>query len=153
MKRFIFILLMLPWALFGVEMNHQGIVTKVSNKNVNDTIGVIEQMVNKMKPKGMNLFAIIDHQANAKNAGGAALDEAKLIIFGNPSVGLNMLNYDPAVGLDLPLKVLVYKGKDGKVMVKYRDPKFFKNIYNVGDAKEAMKMSGALNKFTDEAIK
>lgn len=152
MKRLVFVLLMLPWALFGSEMNHHGIVTKVSNKSVNDTMNVIAGMVEKMKPKGMNLFTIIDHQANAKNAGGAVLDEAKLIIFGNPSVGLFMMTHDPAVGLDLPLKVLVYKTKDGKVLVKYRDPKFFKNIYNVGGAKEAMKMSGALNKFTNKAI-
>lgn len=153
MKRFVFILLMLPWALFGVEMNHNGIVTKESNKSVDDTIAVIEGMVKKMQPKGMNLFAIIDHQANAKNAGGAVLDEAKLIIFGNPKVGLYMMTHDPAVGLDLPLKVLVYKNKEGKVIVKYRDPKFFKNIYNVGGANEAMKMSGALDKFTENAIK
>lgn len=96
MKRLVLVLLMLPWALFGAEMNHHGIVTKVSNKSVNDTMAVIEGMVKKMQPKGMNLFAIIDHQANAKNAGGAALDEAKLIIFGNPGVGLHMMSHDPS---------------------------------------------------------
>jgi uncharacterized protein (DUF302 family) len=131
-------------------MNKNGIVTKLSNNSVDKTIDILW---NTMKKSGEKKFTIIDHQQNASERGNFSIEEAKLIIFAKLNICLSLLKIDPAVGLDLPLKVLIYKAEDGEVYIKYRDPRFLKNIYNLGDIREALIMSRMLDKFTDAAIK
>lgn len=151
MKNIIYILLfLLPLTLFSATMNKNGIVTKISNNSVSQTIDILAIIV---KEHGAKKFTIIDHKENATSRGNFKIEEAKLIIFAESNICLNLLKIDPAVGLDLPLKLLVYKAEDKKVYIKYRDPKFLKNIYNLGNTKEADKMSNILDKFTNIAIK
>jgi len=151
MKKIIFILLfILPITLFSATMNKNGIVTKLSNNSVDETVNMLSIIV---KEYGTKDFTIIDHKQNAINRGKFNMGKAKLIIFKESNICLNLLKYDPAVGLDLPLKILIYEAEDKKVYIKYRDPKFLKNIYNLGDTKEALKMSNILDKFTNIIIK
>ena len=138
----------LPLSMFAAEMDANGIVTKKSNNDVTTTINIIEDFV---KMKGLTLFNRINHQQNSKKAGGVDLKPAELIIFGNPKKGLKLLTKDPKAGLDLPLKILAYEGKDGNVYVSYRDIKFFDNIYETKGCKVGQKMSGMLDKLTDKA--
>jgi uncharacterized protein (DUF302 family) len=144
------LLLILPISLFSATMNKNGIVTKESKNSVNETVNILSVIV---KEYGAKEFTIIDHKQNASERGNLKIQEAKLIIFAESNICLNLLKVDPAVGLDLPLKILVYKGEDEKVYIKYRDPKFLKNIYNLGNTKEAFLMSDILDKFTNIAIK
>ncbi len=151
MKKIIYILLfILPITLFSATMNKNGIVTKISKNSVSDTIDILSVIVKK---NGSKKFTIIDHKQNALERGKFNMEEAKLIIFAESNICLNLLKIDPAVGLDLPLKILVYKAQDKQVYIKYRDPKFLKNIYNLGDTKEAHKMSAILDKLTNIATK
>ena len=151
MKNIIYILLfLLPLTLFSAPMNKNGIVTKVSNNSVSETIDILAVIV---KEHGAQKFTIIDHKENATLRGNFKMEEAKLIIFAESNICLKLLKIDPAVGLDLPLKILIYKAEDKKVYIKYRDPKFLKNIYNLGNTEEANKMSNILDKFTNIAIK
>jgi len=131
-------------------MDKNGIVTKISNNSVIDTIDILKIIV---KENGSKELTIIDHQKNIINNGKFKINEAQLVFFNESNLCLNLLKYDPAVGLDLPLKLLIYVGEDAKVYIKYRDPMFLKNIYNLGDTKEAQKMSQILDKFTNIAIK
>ncbi len=144
------LLFILPISLFGASMNKNGIVTKLSNNSVAETVNMLSIIV---KEHGVRRFTIIDHKQNAINKGLFGVGEAKLIIFEESNICINLLKYDPAVGLDLPLKILIYEAQDKKVYIKYRDPRFLKNIYNLGDTKEALKMSNILDKFTNIAIK
>ena len=147
-KTLLALALTLPLSIFAAEMDANGIVTKKSNNDVKTTINIIEDMA---KAKGLTLFNRINHQLNAKKAGGADLKSAELIIFGNPKVGLKMMTKDPKAGLDLPLKVLAYEAEDGNVYVSYRDVKFLAKIYDLKDCKVQNKMSGLLDKFTNKA--
>ncbi|MDO5089954.1 MAG: DUF302 domain-containing protein [Cardiobacteriaceae bacterium] len=65
--------------------------------------------------KGMKLFARIDHQAAAKEAG-LEMQPATVIVYGVPKVGTPLMVKDPTLALQLPLKVLVTE-VDGKVQV------------------------------------
>ena len=151
MKKIIYaLLLILPITLFSASMNKNGIVTKLSKNSVDETVNMLTIIVKEHGAKG---FTIIDHKQNAIDRGQFNMGEAKLIIFEESNICLNLLQHDPAVGLDLPLKVLIYEAEDKKVYIKYRDPRFLKNIYNVGDTKEATKMSDLLDKFTNISIK
>jgi len=143
MKKFIYILLfILPITLLCTPMNKNGIVTKLSINSVNETVNILSTII---KEYGIKNFTIIDHKQNAIDMGQFNINEAKLIIFEESAICINLLQHDPAAGLDLPLKILIYEAEDKKVYIKYRDPKFLKNIYNLGDTKEALIMSDLLS--------
>ena len=151
MKKIIYILLfILPITLLSAPMNKNGIVTKLSINSVDETVNMLSIII---KEYGIKNLTIIDHKQNAIDMGQFNINEAKLIIFEESTICINLLQHDPAAGLDLPLKILIYEAEDKKVYIKYRDPKFLKNIYNLGDTKEALMMSNLLDKFTNIAIK
>lgn len=146
--RKILLLFLLPFFLFSANMNKHGIVTKMSNNSVDETINKI---IMAAKKNGFDDFSIIDHKKNMKDIGAGDIKEAKLIMFLKPNICSNLLKYDPAVGLDLPLRVMVYVGEDNNIYIKYRDPRFLKNIYNIGDKREALVMSSKLDTLTNIA--
>ena len=147
-KNLLAIAIALPLSLFAANMDANGIVTKQSSVDVKTTIDRIEMMVKK---KGLTLFNRINHKENAKKASGPDLNDAELIIFGNPKAGLKLMTKDPKAGLDLPLKMLAYKAKDGNVYLSYRDVKFYEKIYNLEGCKVQNKMSKMLNIFSQRA--
>jgi len=147
-KNLLAIAVALPLSLFAADMDANGIVTKKSNTDVKTTIDRVEMMVKK---KGLTLFNRINHKENAKKAGGPDLNEAELIIFGSPKVGLKLMTKDPKAGLDLPLRMLAYKAKNGNVYLSYRDVKFYEKIYNLEGCKVQNKMSEMLDIFSQRA--
>ena len=134
----------------SVEMDKNGIVTKESFVDVNTTMNRLEKIIEK---KGITKFNRINHAENSRNAGAKDVADAELMIFGKPAVGLKMMSKDPKAGLDLPLKMLAYVGKDGKVYVSYRDTKFYSEIYDLESCKVHHKMSGILNKLSSVITK
>lgn len=69
-----------------------------------------------LKEKGMTVFATIDHQAAAKEAG-LEMQPAIVIVYGTPKAGTPLMVKDPMLALQLPLKVLVTEADKGKVAV------------------------------------
>ena len=69
---------------------------------------------------GLQLFARIDHAAGARKAG-VQLQPDVLLIFGNPRVGTPLMQADPRVGIELPLRMLIWQDPDG-THVGYLDP-------------------------------
>ena len=132
------------------KMDKNGIVTKESFVDVNTTISRLEKIIAK---KGITQFNRINHAENSRKAGAKDVADAELLIFGKPAVGLKMMSKDPKAGLDLPLKILAYVAKDGKVYVSYRDTVFYSEIYNLEGCKVHKKMSGILNKLSSVITK
>lgn len=61
---------------------------------------------------------------------------------------------NPKIGLDLPLKALAWQAADGSVKLGYTDPAWLAKRHGITDRDEVFKkMTGALNKFTNMAIK
>ncbi|HIP47490.1 MAG TPA: DUF302 domain-containing protein [Lutibacter sp.] len=129
------------------QMDSNGIVTKPSFVNVKTTMDRLEKIISKTK--GISLFNRINHAENSRNAGAINVVDTEVIIFGNPKVGLKMLEKDPKAGLDLPLKIVAYQAKDGKVYVSYRSVSFYGNIYNLGECEAKNIMNNKLNKISD----
>jgi uncharacterized protein (DUF302 family) len=111
MKKMI-IILALGFSLFAND-----IIVKESCSSVDDTVAKLKEV---LRAKKLGIFAVINHSGNAK-AIDMKLNEAKMIVFGNPRLGTALMQQDMTVGLDLPLRVLVYKDSDGKVKMAYRD--------------------------------
>jgi uncharacterized protein (DUF302 family) len=68
----------------------------------------------EVKAKGMMVFARIDHAAGAADAG-LPLRPTEVLLFGNPKGGTPLMQAVQTVGIDLPLKALVWQDGSGTV--------------------------------------
>jgi len=123
------------------------IIKKSSTHSVKDTMDKLEKIVNK---QGLTVFARVDHRAGAKKVG-LDMNDAELLIFGNPKMGTAIMKFDTAAGLDLPLRVLVYADKKGKTWLSYHNPQSLRNYYDVAKSPALVMAEGALGKLTSKA--
>jgi len=127
-----------------------GVVTKTSANSVKETLDKLETIVTG---KGFTVVARVNH-AKAAEKNGLSLRPTEVLIFGNPKVGTKLMSSNQAIGLDLPVKVLVWEDEKGVVSISYNDPAWMVSRYGIDDrAKVVTKMTGALGKFTDAAAK
>ena len=80
-----------------------------------DFAATVTALETAIQEKGMTLFARIDHQAAAKEAG-LDMQPATVLIYGSPKAGTPLMQNDPTLALQLPLKVLITEN-GGKVQV------------------------------------
>lgn len=100
---------------------------------------------------GATIFARVDHGAGAASVD-MALEDAELLVFGNPKLGTPAMQDDPLAGLYLPLRVLVYSDAEGQVWLAYEDPAAMLGGLGVPkDAAYLKRMSGALGNLTGAA--
>ncbi len=123
------------------------IIVKPSEYSVDETIKNIKQIV---KAKGFGVFAVINHQGNAKMAD-MELNESKVIIFGNPKVGTFLMQEDMKVALDLPLRILVYKDKSDQVKIAYRDGSWIKDHHLLTSDTLTNQINKGMDSITDKA--
>jgi uncharacterized protein (DUF302 family) len=71
--------------------------------------------------KGMTVFAHIDHAAEAA-AAGLSLRPTELLIFGNAGDSTPLMELVQAIGIDLPLRALVWLDASGITWLSYNDP-------------------------------
>jgi uncharacterized protein (DUF302 family) len=81
----------------------------------------VERLESFLKGKGMTIFARVDHAAGAAKVG-KQLRATELLIFGNPQGGTPLMECAQTIGIDLPLKALVWQDANGQVWVGYNDP-------------------------------
>lgn len=109
-----------------------------------------QNIKNILKKKGITLFTIVDHGQNAKDVK-LGLGESKLIIFGNAKLGTLFMQKDKKLGLDLPLKILVYKDEDKKVKMAYRDGSNLGDKRQKGTLKNIETVNNAMHNITTKA--
>jgi uncharacterized protein (DUF302 family) len=110
-----------------------------------------DRFVAAAEAKGLTVFSRIDHAAGAK-AAGLDLAPTELIIFGTPKVGTALMQCDRAVGIDLPLKALIWQDADGKALLAYNDAAWMARRHDLGDCDALLgKVSGVLAGLAAEA--
>jgi uncharacterized protein (DUF302 family) len=90
-----------------------------------------------IRAKGMEVFARVDHSAGAKEVGLDLLPTA-VLIFGNAQAGTPLMKSNPTIGIDLPLKALVWQDESGKTWLSYNDPSWIAARHGVGAEKAAI---------------
>ena len=95
-----------------------GLITIPSSFGPQETMSRLEAAI---KAKGMTVFAHIDHAAGAE-AVGLSLRLTALLIFGNAKGGTPLMQSVQTLGIDLPLKALVWQDASGKTWLSYNDP-------------------------------
>jgi uncharacterized protein (DUF302 family) len=105
-----------------------GIVTKASPyPSVLETLRRLRETV---RGKGLEEFALIDHSGAAERVG-LEMQEAKLLIFGSPKAGTPLMVVSPLLALDLPLKILVWRNRDGEVLVSYNATSYLARRHDI----------------------
>ena len=128
---------------------HADIIKKASTYSVKETMDKFEELV---KSKGMSIFARVDHTNNAAGID-MQMNDAEVLIFGNPKGGTVIMKKDPAASLDLPLRVAVYKDNEGKVWLSYHNPQDLKASYDVAGVPVLDNVEAALDKLTTAVTK
>lgn len=76
----------------------------VSKKSVPETVEGLKQAI---EANGLIIFSHIDHGKEALQSN-LSLPEEQLLIFGDPKVGTFLMQENPLIGIELPLKILVW---------------------------------------------
>jgi len=84
----------------------------------------------------LTLFAHIDHAAAAA-AVGLPLQPTELLIFGNAKGGTPLMQSVQTIGIDLPLKALVWQDPSGTTWLSYNDPMWLAERHGLADEVEA----------------
>ncbi len=83
-----------------------------------------------IRARGMTVFARIDHAADAADAG-LTLRPTELLIFGNGRGGTPLMQAAQTIGIDLPLKVLVWQDAAGDTWLGYNDPAWLAHRHGI----------------------
>ena len=96
----------------------EGLTTLKSEFRPEKTMDRLEA---EIKVHGMTVFARINHAALAADVG-LALRPTEVILFGNPRGGTPLMQAKQTMGIDLPLKALVWQDESGQTWLSYNDP-------------------------------
>lgn len=76
-------------------------------------------------------MARIDHGRLAE-AAGLTLGRMLLLIFGNPAAGTQLMQAAPSIGIDLPLKLLMWEA-EGVTHIAYDDPTWLAKRHGIAE--------------------
>ncbi|ATA71027.1 DUF302 domain-containing protein [Capnocytophaga sputigena] len=79
-----------------------------------ETVAALQKTLNS---KGITIFATIKHH-KAAEAVGENMQPATVLIVGNPKVGTALMQENPRLAIELPLKILIYK-EEKIVRIRY----------------------------------
>jgi uncharacterized protein (DUF302 family) len=125
-----------------------GLVALKSPHSAQETMNRLETMV---KERGLNVFARIDHAAGAAKLG-KTLRPTELLIFGNPQGGTPFMECAQTVGIDLPLKALVWQDESAQVWLGYNDPAFVAQRHGAPDCPATEVLRKALSGLAQGAV-
>ena len=114
-------------------MAADGLITISSSFGPKETMDRLEA---EIRVKGMTVFARIDHAAGAAEVG-LPLRPTELLIFGNAKGGTPLMQAAQTVGIDLPLKALIWQDALAKTWLSYNDPDWIGKRHGVGHEVDA----------------
>jgi uncharacterized protein (DUF302 family) len=91
----------------------------------------MDRLVTGIQAKGLTVFARIDHASGAKEVG-LSLRPTELLIFGNAKGGTPLMQSNQEIGIDLPLKALVWQDASGTSWISYNDPAWLAKRHGLG---------------------
>lgn len=114
-------------------MAADGLVSIRSLSAPKDTMNGLEA---EAEARGMTIFARIDHAAGAAEVG-LSLRPTELLVFGNAKGGTPLTRSNQTLGIDLPLKALVWQDEAGNTWVSYNDPAWLAKRHGLDSGAEA----------------
>ncbi len=130
--------------LFGISLLSADILQKESSLSYEETLKNIEASI---LAKKLTIFAKLDHQKAAKEAG-IEMKPATVLVFGNPKVGSLLMKDNMQWSYELPLKIAVYENNNGKVIVRARE--LTDDIKTPNESKKLENINNLLKKLVNE---
>jgi len=146
MKRFPMALTMF-FAISGSALADNGLVTRESHYNVGITMDRLEAAV-KESSASVRIFARIDYQALS----GGRISPNQALIFGSGSALPALTAQNPAVTMDLPLKIVVWEDAAGRTWLSYNSAAYLRERHGIlGSEDETERIGKAYRNFADKA--
>jgi len=130
----------LSFSMVQIVHAQEGLISLASPFGALETFTRAENIVSE---SGFTVFARIDHAAGAERVG-QNLRPTMLLIFGNPQGGTPFMQCAQTVGIDLPVKFLVWQDENAQVFLSYNDPAYLAERHDVANCPVAQNMSAAL---------
>ncbi len=122
-------------------------ILKTSSRSYIETKSAL---VGAIEGRGLTVFAQIDHAAGAREVGMELADE-EVLLFGSPRSGTPLMQSDPMIGIELPLRILLWR-EGARVMLGYKDPRELGASYEVKECLPVLeRMAGLLEQLVGEA--
>ncbi len=125
-----------------------GLIAVKSPHSAANTMNRFEELA---KQRGLTVFARIDHAAGAAKVG-KTLRPTEVLIFGNPKGGTPFMECAQSVGIDLPLKVLVWEDASAQVWLGYNDPAFLAQRHGVAQCPVVKNLRKALSGLAEATV-
>jgi uncharacterized protein (DUF302 family) len=110
-------------------MPARGLVTVRSQYSPEETMNRLEA---EIAARHLTVFARVDHAAGAE-AAGLALQPTELIMFGNARGGTPLMQAVRTIGVDLPIRMLVWQDAERDTWLTYNDPRWLAKRHGLGD--------------------
>ena len=137
-------------ALSLAVMSGPALADYVTVEAIGSVAEVSDRLVAAVVGAGARVFARVPHSKGAMSVE-MELEDAELVIFGNPKLGTPALQQDIRAGLVLPLRVLVHD-VDGQTVLSYESVvAMFEGLEIAADAPFRAAMTGALSNLTGAA--
>jgi uncharacterized protein (DUF302 family) len=114
------------------------IITRSSSSYVETTRSLVEAI----ERRGLTVFARIDHAAGAREVGLELADE-EVVLFGSPRSGTPLMQDDPRIGIELPLRMLVWREGE-QVLLGHNDPRELSSAYEVAAHAQTLEQMASL---------
>ena len=149
MRIIVFLLITTNWLSGEQAMSAEGLITLRSSYGPKETMSRFEAEV---RARAMTIFGHVDHAAGAA-AVGLLLRPTDLLIFGAAKGGTPLMQAVQTIGIDLPLKALVWQDEAGSTFLSYNDPAYVTHRHGVGDAAKPVieAMAAALKEMAEKS--
>ena len=102
----------------------------------------VSALIEGIERRGLTVLARVDHGAGARSVG-MELGDEEVVLFGNPRSGTPLMQEDRRVGIELPLRMLIWREGDD-VMLGHDDPRELAEAYEVGEQRATLEQMAAL---------
>lgn len=138
-------------AKLAVYMGAAWSETLQSPYSVQQTLDKVETII---KAQGGKVFARIDQSGEASKFG-HTLQPTQVLILGDPSKGTELIKANPAMSLDLPLRIMATTDSTGQTWLSYTNPVELAKAYHLDEPKlqDLLKqMNAAINGVCQKAV-
>ena len=119
----------------------EGVIKQRSDYGFDETVARLKADIAK---KGIKFFDEIDQAALGAGAN-LPINRSKLLLFGNPPLGVQFLQSNPLAGLDWPVRMLVTQDDKGIVWVSWTDFRFVASRYQLKDRDPQIAMASEVS--------
>jgi uncharacterized protein (DUF302 family) len=139
-------------SVLGMPDGAWNIAGFISVACVGTTDEVVARLSSAIRERGITLFATLDHAAGAADVG-LALRPTTVLIFGNPKAGTHLMQERQEIGLDLPLRMLVWTDAADQTWMGYSDPAQLAQRYGLPADAVVAAMQKLLKDLAEESAK